>query len=530
MTNLDPRQDSLIAFTRYRMPKYQASRVHSYIAKHLEMIEARKIDRLMISVPPRTGKSELAAKSYPAFALGHRPDMEIIIASAGGDLSRDVGWSIRNIVKSRAYKAVFPGVTLEPDVQAAGRWRTRQGGSLFSIGVGSDVMGRGADLMVIDDAYGTLEDALSETVRERVWRWFTGTLLNRLNPGGAIVVIGHRMHEDDLQGRLLEQMKAGEGADPWTVVRLPALAEEDDPLGRAVGEPLWPEKFSARKFERDRAAMLARDWSALYQQNPVPETGGLFAADAIRLRTHTDDVTTWVRGWDLASTVKKTSDYTASVMLGFTRGKKVVIGDVKRMRGRPDEVANLIEDTAWSDTRRVRIAIARDPGQAGAHQESFYTKLLSGFMVEFSPESGNKEIRARPLAVSINAGNCEMIEGPWNASFREELRAFPFGRHDDMVDAASRAFMVLTSGRAPMRISDGVMRSLGLPVAPRPHEARAGEDHDTWYIQEGERAVDRLARMQRQAKKLRTINADGDDEMPEKAAYMSTSSFKAGVR
>ena len=131
MTNLDPRQDSLIAFTRYRMPKYQASRVHSYIAKHLEMIEARKIDRLMISVPPRTGKSELAAKSYPAFALGHRPDMEIIVASAGGDLSRDVGWSIRNIVKSRAYKAVFPGVTLEPDVQAAGRWRTRQGGSLF---------------------------------------------------------------------------------------------------------------------------------------------------------------------------------------------------------------------------------------------------------------------------------------------------------------------------------------------------------------------------------------------------------------
>ena len=365
-------------------------------------------------------------------------------------------------------------------------------------------------------------------MRERVGRWFTGTLLSRLNPGGAIVVIGHRMHEDDLQGRLLEGMKAGDGADPWTVVRLPALAEEDDPLGRAVGEPLWPEKFSARKFERDRAAMLARDWSALYQQNPVPETGGLFAPDAIRLRTHTDDVTTWVRGWDLASTVKKTSDYTVGVMLGFTRGKKTVIGDVKRMRGRPDEVANLIEDTAWSDTRRVRIAIARDPGQAGVAQEAMYIKLLNGFMVEFSPETGAKEIRARPLAVSINAGNCEMIEGPWNASFREELRAFPFGRHDDMVDAASRAFMVLTSGRAPMRISDSVMRSLGLPVAPRPHEARAGEDHDTWYIQEGERAVDRLARMQRQAKRLKTISADGDDELPEKAAYMSTSSFKAG--
>jgi len=519
-TNPDARQDSLIAFTRYRMPKYQASRVHRYIARHLEMIEERKIDRLMISVPPRTGKSELAAKSYPAFALGHKPDMEIVVASAGVDLARDVGWSILKIIKSKAYRTVFPGVSLEPDVQAAGRWRTRQGGSLYSIGVGSDVMGRGADLMVIDDCYGTLEDALSETVREKVFRWFTGTLLNRLNPGGAIVMIGHRMHEDDLQGRLIERMKAG--GDNWTVVRLPALAEDGDPLGRAVGEPIWPERFSSAKFERDRAAMLARDWSALYQQNPVPEAGEFFAADLLTVRSHTDDVVSWVRGWDLASTAKKTADYTVGVMMGITRSKKTVIGDVKRMRGRPDEVADLIEATARADTRRVRIAIARDPGQAGAAQEAMYVKLLNGFMLDFSAETGSKEIRARPLAVQVNAGAVSMIEGEWNAAFREELRSFPFGRHDDQVDAASRAHMVLTAGKAPMRISDSVLRSLGIP-APAPSPS-GGESF--WYNCEGgegcETGEERLKSLQRTARTLKVIDLDDGSDEPLKGPILSS--------
>ncbi len=486
---------SLAAFTQFRLLGYAPSAVHFHIAEALERVERGEIDRLMLLVPARHGKSELASKSYPAWCLGRRPDRQFIAASASADLAKDVGRSVRNIVKSAEYRTVFPGVTLEEDAKAAGHWKTAQGGSWFSVGVGGDVLGRGADLIVIDDPYGSMADAQSETIRESVWRWFNGTVYNRLNADGAIVLIGHRLHEDDLQGRLIERMKAGGDTDQWTIVKLPALAEEDDPLGREVGAPLWPERFPAPKLERIRANTFARDWSAIYQQNPVPDEGEFFSPDAIQLRTNTDDVVSWVRGWDLSGTAQ--GDWTAGAMIGLTKARRIVIGDVKRMRGRPEKVAELIEETARSDTRRVRIAIPRDPGQAGIAQQEFYTKLLNGFMVEFSPETGSKQVRARPFAVQINGHNCEMIEGGWNAAFREELRSFPHGRHDDQVDAASRAHMVLTAGKAPMRISDSVLRPFGVI---------AGGIEGTQY-----------ARQLAAAKRLKTISADGDEPIPEGA-------------
>jgi phage terminase large subunit-like protein len=144
-----------------------------------------------------------------------------------------------------------------------------------------------------------------------------------------------------------------------------------------------------RKLERIRANTFARDWSAIYQQNPVPDEGEFFSADFITLRTHTHDVVSWVRGWDLSGTAQ--GDWTVGVMMGITKDKRTIIGDLKRMRGRPDAVAKLIEETARADTRRVRIAIARDPGQAGIAQQEFYTKLLNGYVLDFSPESGSKQ-------------------------------------------------------------------------------------------------------------------------------------------
>jgi len=517
---------SLAAFTQYMVKGYQPSAVHYFIAEHLQRVERGEIDRLILQVCPRHGKTTLAGHSFPAWCLGRRPDRQFIAASASADLAKDTGREVRNIIGNPDYKLMFPSVALEEDARAAGQWKTAQGGSWYSIGVGGDILGRGADVVLIDDPFGSMADAMSETIRDAVWRWYNGTIYNRLNSGGAIVIIGHRMHEDDLQGRLIERMKAGgDDVDKWEVVRLPALAEEGDPLGREVGAPLWPERFPVKKLERIRANTFGRDWSALYQQNPVPDAGEFFAADRLAVRrTHiTDDVISWVRGWDLASTAKRGGDWTVGVMMGLTRDKRVVIGDVRRMRGRPDEVADLIEATARADTRRVRIAIARDPGQAGAAQEAMYVKLLNGFMLDFSAETGSKEIRARPLAVQVNAGNVSMIEGDWNASFREELRAFPYGRHDDQVDAASRAHMVLTSAKAPMRTSDSTARPFGVIAG--------GAGQSYWYgpPREGaETGEERLARLQRQAKKLRTISADGDEPLPEKAAYLSTSSFKAG--
>jgi len=320
-------------------------------------------------------------------------------------------------------------------------------------------MGRGADIVLLDDLYANMEDAASPVMRDKVWRWFSGTIYNRLQPDGAIILINHRMHEDDISGRLIEKMKSGDSdADQWTVIRLPAIAEENDPLGREIGQPLWPEHYSLDALARIRANTFARDWSALYQQNPVPEEGEYFSPDRMGLRSNTEDVITWVRAWDLSGTVD--GDWTVGVQMGLTRDRRVIVGDVKRMRGRPDAVSKMVEETARGDTRRVRIAMARDPGQSGIAQQDFYTKLLAGFILDFSPESGEKQTRAKPFAVQVNNHNVEMIKADWNGAYREELRAFPYGKNDDQVDASSRALMVLTSTKLPMRISDKVLERI----------------------------------------------------------------------
>src|SRR5271166_6197518 len=211
---------SLIGFTQYCSQKYRPSKVHYYIAEQLERVERGETDRLMIEVPPRIGKTALASKSFPAFCLGRNPSRQFLAASASAALAHDIGRAVRNIVRSDGYKLIFPNVTLEADSKAAGKWHTAQGGAWYSVGVGGDVLGRGADIWLIDDSFGSMADAQSSAKREAVWRWFNGTVYNRLEPGGAIIIIGHRMHEDDLQGRLEERMRAGGDYDRWEIIEL----------------------------------------------------------------------------------------------------------------------------------------------------------------------------------------------------------------------------------------------------------------------------------------------------------------------
>jgi predicted phage terminase large subunit-like protein len=286
-------------------------------------------------------------------------------------------------------------------------------------------------------------DAQSATVRDNVWRWFNGSVYNRLEPGGAIVIIGHRLHEDDLQGRLEERMRAGgDDVDQWTIVELPALAEEGDALGREVGEALWPERLPLKALERIRANTFGRDWSALYQQRPVPEEGEFFQPDNMPTRD-VPDVTERVRAWDLAST--PAGDFTVGVRLGKTRDSRFVIEHVARFRGLPNEVEEKVLETARADGQAVKVALPKDPGQAGVHQELTLTRLLSGFDVVSSPETGDKVTRAKPFAAQVNVGNVALAGGGWVDAYREELRAFPHGKYDDQVDASSRAFMELSA-------------------------------------------------------------------------------------
>jgi len=396
---------SLIGFTRFRFAKYRPSKVHEYVAAQLERVERGEIDRLMIRLPPRHGKTELAGRSFPAFCLGRNPSRQFLAASASSSLANDIGRDVRNIIKDEAFRLIYPNVSLSQDAKAAGKWTTAQGGCWYSVGVGGDVMGRGADVWLIDDPFGSMADAQSQTIRESVWRWFNGSVYNRLEPGGAIVIIGHRLHLDDLQGRLEERMRAGDDYDKWTIVELPALAEEGDALGREVGEPLWPQRFPLKALERIRANTLGRDWSALYRQRPVEEEGELFLVDNM-VTKDVPGVVERVRAWDLAGS--RTGDWTAGVRLGRTRDNRFVVEHVLRFRGLPNEVEEKVLQTAQADGDWCKVCLPKDPGQAGTFQITALTRLLAGFTIASSPETGDKITRAKPFAAQVNVGNVSL--------------------------------------------------------------------------------------------------------------------------
>jgi hypothetical protein len=225
-------------------------------------VQRREIDRLLVMCPPQYGKSVLSSKSRPTWALGHDPTRDVVSISATAALATEFGRDVRNTVAGRECRNVFPDLTLAEDSQAAGRWHTKQGGSFLSLGIGGQFFGRGGDDVTIDDPFASWEDAQSEISRERVWDWYTGTLYNRVRPGGSIVLIQHRLHEADLAGRVLERQK--DGGDKWHVVQLPATPE------------LWPERYDAAALERIRLNTSPMKWSALYLQNPMPEEGTFF--------------------------------------------------------------------------------------------------------------------------------------------------------------------------------------------------------------------------------------------------------------
>jgi predicted phage terminase large subunit-like protein len=286
--------------------------------------------------------------------------------------------------------------------------------------------------VVIDDPVKSHLEADSGAARDALWAWYRSDLLTRLKPRGRIVLVMTRWHEDDLGGRLLQ---AGDG---WRVIRLPALAEENDPLGRRPGEALWPEWEDAAALARKRATVGPRVWSALFQQKPRPDTGSLFPVTRIGVLDVAPEPAQAVRAWDLAATEASAGgdpDWTVGLKLGRTGEGRLIILDVVRLRGGPHAVAEAIVNTARQDGRGVRVGLPQDPGQAGKQQVAWLTSLLAGFRVVAGPETGAKATRASPVAAQVEAGNLTLLRAGWNRALLDELRDFPTGRKDDQVDA-----------------------------------------------------------------------------------------------
>lgn len=411
----------------------------------------------MVFMPPGSAKSTYVSKLLPAHAFARVPGIQIIGASHTADLAEKLSGETQEYI--REHQATL-GYGLR--TEAAGRWLTTNKGEYLAVGVGGGATGFRSDLFIIDDPVKSRADADSETYRERTWSWFHSVAARRMKPGGRIILMNTRWHEDDLAGRLLATQP-----DRWRVVSLPAQAIENDLLGRAPGEFLWDDEIYGygKQLRQDKADLelsgAMREWWSLFQQNPRPTEGALFKVALIGVVDALAPGGKSGRAWDLAATREsgtRDPDWTVGVKLHRTRAGAYVVEDVVRLRGGPDEVDAAILATAQRDGREVPISIPQDPGQAGKAQVLYLTRALTGYNVHSSPETGDKATRAAPVVAQCNVGNLSMMRAGWNAAFIDELAGFPSGTKDDQVDALSRAFAMVGMARPPIQISDRALR------------------------------------------------------------------------
>jgi predicted phage terminase large subunit-like protein len=420
---------------------------HRLLLQELEALSEGRIDRLLVHMPPGSAKSTFASRLFPAWWFGRHPGSSVIAASHNASLAAYFGGQVRDLISTQGSAL---GYTLTKGNRSALQWRLSNGGEYFAAGTRGSIIGRRADLVIVDDPVGSQAQADRAADRERLWDWYRSDLTTRLKPKGRILIVMTRWHEDDLAGRL------GQHADDgWRILKLPAIAEDGDPLNRSPGEALWPEWEDLQALERKRTTVGDRTWFAAYQQSPRPLEGGLFKVARL---LHVDGSVTpggpTVRAWDLAATAANGTnnpDWTVGVKLRLERPGQFRVMDVVRLRGSARDIEQAIVTAARTDGPSVHIGLPEDPGQAGKSQVAYLTGLLAGHHVVASRESGSKIVRAQPLSSQVEAGNVSIVRADWNRIFTDELRDFPYGGKDDQVDAFVRAFMTLVNLGTPAR-------------------------------------------------------------------------------
>lgn len=415
------------------------------MARHLAVIDRELTDaiakgngRLILSVPPRHGKSELVSKYLPAWFLGTFPNQRIILSSYEAEFATSWGRKARSLLSEHG--GLF-GVKVSKDSAAANRWDVDgHDGGMITAGVGGAITGRGGSL-IIDDPVKNYEEAHSETYREKTWDWFTSTAYTRLEPGCFCIVIMTRWHEDDLVGRIKERLTH----EDWREIVFPAIAEDGDPLGRKRGEALWPARFDEHRLKQIKDTLGSYQFSSLYQQRPTPEEGGMFKREWLSRFVDAAPVDIRrVRGWDKAAT-EGGGDYSAGVLIGQDDEGVFYVEDVVRGQWSSGARNKIIYQTAELDLLRVgkrfySVWVEREGGSGGKESAEISVRELAGFDAHAELVTGDKVARARAFAAQCEAGNVRLVRGAWNQRYIDELCGFPAGTNDDQVDGSSLAF------------------------------------------------------------------------------------------
>lgn len=440
-------RDSFMTYTNYVWPNFIHGAHHKKMAAAFERVARGECKRLIINMPPRHTKSEFASYLLPAWFLGKFPDKKVIQTSHTAELAVGFGRKVRNLVDSDVYKDIFPGVALQSDSKAAGRWATNKGGDYFAIGVGGAVTGKGADLLIIDDPHSEQEATLAETnpeVYDKTHEWYTSGPRQRLQPGGAIVIVMTRWSKKDLTGQVLKSAAQRSGEE-WEVIEFPALL----PSGR----PLWPEFWSLKELEALKSELPNGKWMAQYMQQPTSDVSAIIKREWWKIWPDDDPpfCEFLIQSWDTAFLKTERSDYSACTTwgvfyqpddTGVNQANIILLNAFKQRMEFPELKKRAFEEYKEWDPDALIIE-----AKASGAPLVFELRAMGIPVQEYVPSRGNDKIaRLNSVADIFASGHVWVPNTHWAEELVEEVASFPSGEHDDLVDSTSQALMRFRRG------------------------------------------------------------------------------------
>ena len=442
-------KNEFLIFVKNMWPDFIAGRHHQIIAEKLERVARGELKRLIINMAPRHTKSEFASFLFPAWMMGRNPRMKIIQATHTTELAVNFGRKTKNLLDSDEYKEIFSDVKLAADSKASGRWDTSSGGMYYAVGVGSNLAGRGGDLIIIDDPHSE-QTAMSASGFDDAWDWYTGGPRQRLQPGGSIVLVQTRWSEKDMTGQLLRAMAKDPLADQWEIVELPAIFEDNTPC--------WPEFWSLDDLNAVRASIPLGKWNAQYQQNPTNEESAIIKREWWQMweKEEVPNLHYVIQSYDTAFSKRETADYSAITTWGVFYPNEsgtpgLILLDSKKGRWDFPQLKQLAFDEYkfWDpDTVIVEAKASGTPLTQEMRQMGIP-------VVNFTPSRGNDKItRVHSVSPLFEAGMVWCPDTIFAEEMVEEVAAFPNGEHDDLVDSMTQALMRYRQGNFVQLPSD----------------------------------------------------------------------------